>query len=189
MNTDEARKSLLEAKDIFDKNGVEFFLICGTCLGALRIGDIFPFDGDIDLGVKHEILIDNLDPLEESFLEKGYSVEYRWCQFGYKRSVDYRRGDVHICVRDYALSGDKRFHARIIAPDNNTPDGTCSIFNKNLFENMTTLKIRDVEFLVPTPAEDFMLAHYGDWKTERQTDHRCQADVLNSFHQLMENKK
>jgi len=188
MDINRAGEVLLEAKEIFDACGVEFFLICGTCLGAIRDGIIFPFDGDLDIGVKHEILIPKLDELEKAFLDKGYAVEYRSCQYGYKRSVDYRKDGIHICVRDYDLSGDKRFHARIIAPDNDTPDGTCSVFDKRIFEDLEKITFLGVEFLVPSPPEVYLKSHFGDWETPRPTDHRCQCDIEDSFKSLMEGK-
>ena len=189
MDINRAEEILLEAKELFDACDVEFFLICGTCLGAIRDNIIFPFDGDLDIGVKHEILIPKLDELEKAFLDKGYAVEYRSCQYGYKRSVDYRKDGIHICVRDYDIAGDFRFHARIICPDNNTPDGTCSVFPKEIFEGLKTIGFLGESFLVPNPPEDFMEYHFGDWRTPRPTDHVCQADIPDAFNKLMELKK
>jgi len=186
MDIKRAEKVLLEAKELFDKCGVEFFLICGTCLGAVREGIIFPYDGDLDIGVKHEILKDKLDDLEEAFLSRGYAVEYRSCQYGYKRAVDYRKDGIHICVRDYDTNGNKRFHARIISGDNDTPLGTCSIFKKELFDDLKEIEFLDKTFLVPNPPEEFLEAHFGsEWRTPNPTDHACRADVVDSFKDLV----
>jgi hypothetical protein len=189
MDIARAGEILLEAKEIFDECGVEFFLICGTCLGAVREGIILPYDGDIDLGVRHEILKKSIPLLSDAFRNRGYTVELRTCQYNYPRSMDFRKDLIHICVRDYDTSGDKVFHARIIAPDNDTPDGTCSIFDKKLFDEFKKVKLLGQEFLVPNPPEEFMAAHYGPWKIPNHTDHVCRADVENSFQSLIEGKR
>lgn len=189
MDINRAKEILLETKVIFDESGVEFFLICGTCLGAVREGIIMPYDGDIDLGIKHEILIAKIPLLTEAFKDKGYTVEIRTCQYNYPRSMDPRKDDIHICVRNFDISGDKRFQARIIAPDNDTPLGTCSVFDKKLFENLKKIEFLGKEFLVPNPPEEFLEAYYGDWRTPNSKDHKCKADIVNSFSKLIQGKK
>ncbi len=183
-----AERILLETKEIFDRCRMEFFLICGTCLGVIRENRIMPCDGDIDLGVKHELLKDNIHRLEQAFLDKGYMTEIRTCQYDYPRALDPHKDGIHICVRDFDLSGDKRFQARIIAPDNDTPPGTCSIFDAKLFENLKKIEFLGKEFLVPNPPEEFLEAYYGDWRTPNPKDHRCRADIVNSFDELIRGK-
>ena len=185
-----ATRILLEAKELFDNCHVEFFLICGTCLGAIREHDIIPSDGDIDLGVMHDLLRDNVTPLTIAFSTAGYAVETRSCQYGYVRSLDFRKEGIHICVRDYNVSGDKVFHARIIAPDNDRAEGTCSVFDKKLFDNLKTIDFLGTQFFVPNPPEEFMEAHYGQgWNVPVENDSECRADVVNSFKHLMLGKK
>ena len=45
-----AIEALREVKEVFDKHGIEFWLDCGTLLGAVRDGKFIPWDSDIDLG-------------------------------------------------------------------------------------------------------------------------------------------
>lgn len=189
MDIKRAEEILLEVKNIFDECNVEFFLICGTLLGPIREGRTLPWDGDVDIGVKHEILKDNIHFLERAFLDKGYTTELRTCQYGYARSFDVRKDLIHVCIRDYDVSGDKRFHARIIADDNISIEGTCSVFDKRLFDNLKTIDFLGVKFLVPNPPEDFLTAHYGAWEIPNYADSKCKADVKDSFNKLIKEKK
>lgn len=51
MNTTEAINALKECKRIFASNHITFWLEKGTVLGAIRHGELVPWDNDIDLGV------------------------------------------------------------------------------------------------------------------------------------------
>ena len=50
MDEKVAVEALRQVKEILDKHGVEYWLDCGTLLGAVRDGKFIPWDGDIDLG-------------------------------------------------------------------------------------------------------------------------------------------
>lgn len=45
------QEALLSMKDVLDRQGIPFFLACGTALGARRNGCFIPYDEDIDLGI------------------------------------------------------------------------------------------------------------------------------------------
>lgn len=50
MKEEIAVENLMEIKDIFDENGIGFWLDSGTLLGAVRNGKLIEWDEDIDLG-------------------------------------------------------------------------------------------------------------------------------------------
>jgi lipopolysaccharide cholinephosphotransferase len=60
-----------EVSDIFDKNGIRYFLICGSLLGAMRHGGFIPWDDDFDIAV----MSDDYDKAMQ-VLEKNVSSEY-----------------------------------------------------------------------------------------------------------------
>jgi len=62
MNMREAEKVLLQIRQLMDDLNIIFFLRHGTCLGAVRDGELIPWDDDIDIG--SIIGMNNLD--EES---------------------------------------------------------------------------------------------------------------------------
>ncbi len=47
----EKKEDLIRIKKILDKHNIEFWLDCGTLLGAVRDGKFIPWDSDADLGV------------------------------------------------------------------------------------------------------------------------------------------
>jgi len=83
---------LKDTKEVFDKYGVEYWLDCGTLLGAIRDGKVIPWDHDLDFGTwkrdeektkmafkelskkgYHTMLKDDGTP--DEFSKYGYSVE------------------------------------------------------------------------------------------------------------------
>ncbi len=68
-----ARKALEEIDKIFRDNNIEYFLIEGSALGAVRHNDIIPWDDDIDIGV----FLKDKDRAYK-LIEEGISSEFRW---------------------------------------------------------------------------------------------------------------
>jgi len=54
MDTEAAKKSILEFKELMDSLGIDFWLREGTLLAAVRNGEFFDWDKDIDVSVRVE---------------------------------------------------------------------------------------------------------------------------------------
>ena len=63
LNQDDAKSLLLDVKEVFDKNGMEFFLVFGTLLGAYRENNFIKHDTDIDIAVIGDGAEDAIDEL------------------------------------------------------------------------------------------------------------------------------
>ena len=70
--------------DICNKNGIKYFLIGGSCLGAVRHGGFIPWDDDIDLGMPRPEYERFLQIAEQS-LPDNFFLQY------YKTDLDYRQ--------------------------------------------------------------------------------------------------
>jgi len=169
MHMADAGKVLLEIRQLLNDANIIFFLRHGTCLGAVRDGELIPWDDDIDIG--SIIGMHNLD--EPSILQ---AVD------GFKRAgfqVKVLETDFHIGVELSKLG---------------IPvDWTCyRVFEKSilqypgvkipvqLYEDLSTVSLLDKPFLVPSPPEEYLTLKYGhDWRVPKKTG--FEADIIDSI--------
>jgi len=83
---DKARKELEEIKEIFDANNTEFFLLFGTCLGAVRAQNIIAWDFDLDVGVLDHT---NQSKIYESFIQHGFKFKRHAKRWQVSKRIDH----------------------------------------------------------------------------------------------------
>lgn len=66
-------QALEELDEIFKANGIQYYLIEGSALGAVRHQGIIPWDDDVDIG----IFLKDRDRVSE-LLKKGLSSSFQW---------------------------------------------------------------------------------------------------------------
>jgi len=165
MNKIIAKEVLLEAKAILEENEVPFFLIYGTCLGAVRDNGFIATDEDIDLGIMHEDLIPKIDKLHEDFLRHGFRVYGFSYPYNYKRAINIYKYDILIDIRNFEACEKGRFLQRI---DSNRYD----IANVYSFKNTVPMKFLGHDFYVPENTETYLEENYGpDWRTPEEGMH------------------
>jgi hypothetical protein len=67
MDIGEAKRNLEDLQSVFSEIGIQFFLLYGTLLGAVRDGQLIPHDTDIDIGIFREfedLLCDGLKKMQ-----------------------------------------------------------------------------------------------------------------------------
>jgi len=75
MQEDPMVNSLQQIKEVLDEHGIEFWLDCGTLLGAVRDGKFLPWEHDIDLGAwDHHVSDDLKISISKELCSKGFKV-------------------------------------------------------------------------------------------------------------------
>ena len=169
MDVGDAEKLLSEAKQIFDKHAVTFFLRQGTCLGAVRDHALIPWDDDLDLGSiidLHGFTVDAIEPTVESFRANGCYVEV--LHEGLYTSVKIFKYRIRIDWQCY------RVVKGTIAHYPGVP------FPVSLFTELAEVDFIGDKYLVPSPPEEYLRYKYGpDWNTPKQVGY--EKDVLDNM--------
>ncbi|MFC2019172.1 LicD family protein [Chloroflexota bacterium] len=103
---DALRHLLKQIKEVLDKHGIEFWLDCGTLLGAVRHGIFIPWDdSDIDIDAFHEYFSDSV---KLSIAKELFNSGYRVLLHQNKITIigDDASGDIYF----YRLNGHEAIH-------------------------------------------------------------------------------
>jgi len=149
-----AQEELREIKEIFDACNTKFFLIFGTCLGAVREQNIIAWDKDIDIGVLDDT---NKSKIHEMFIKHNFRfvlLDTRWhvAKRVYHTDIFWfsQRGDKIVCNETkgrWVFSAPVRF-----------------------FNVLEKVKIGNDEYLAPRPTDEYLTLVYGsDWKKPNKT--------------------
>ena len=171
MQMPNAEKVLLEIWDLLRDINVTFFLRHGTCLGAVRDGELIPWDDDIDIGS-----IIGMHNLDESTV--------------YKAVQKFESADFKVKV----LETD--FHIGVELSKFNIPiDWTCyRVYEESilqypgvkipvqLYESLGSIPLLGKTFSVPNPPEEYLTLKYGpNWRVPKQRG--FEADIIDSIPQ------
>jgi hypothetical protein len=171
MDISDAEQLLREAKQIFDAQGVVFFLRQGTCLGAVRDQALIPWDDDLDLGSiigLHGFTEDAIEPTVEAFRANECYVEV--LPEGLYTSVKIMKYRIRIDWQCY------RVVKGTIAHYPGVP------FPVDLFTELEEVDFNGGKYSVPSPPEDYLRYKYGpDWVTPKQAGY--EKDVLDNMPQ------
>jgi hypothetical protein len=136
-------ETLLKAADDLDAAGVVWWVMDGTCLSLVRSGDLEPWQKDIDLGVW------DIEEARRVLSAAGWPdlqpIANQFKSSG-KLDVTGHRRDGDLVLVDYLDNVTYQFSAR-------------------LFDTFGTVEALGRTFLTPSPVEDYLTEHYGDWRT------------------------
>lgn len=163
MNKEDAKEILFELKEILDGLDIEFWLNYATCVGAYRDKAFCEFDEDIDLGVKHEIIVPKMKLLKQVLQQRGFAMKAISTPFIYERALKVVKNNIHVDIIDYALNDGERFHPHYIHDH-------AVVHDAYLFEDLKTIDFLSREFLIPYHVEDFLVSIYGEnWHVPNST--------------------
>jgi len=153
FSIDKAQKDLREIKEVFDANNTEFFLLFGTCLGAVRNKNIIEWDYDIDIGVLDHT---SKSKIAVKLVEHGFKVT----QFpNYWLSIKRIRNDIiwFIRRRDKIVCIGQKNQESITIP-------------ARFFNDLVKVKIGNDEYLAPCHTEEYLNVVYGNnWREINKT--------------------
>ena len=169
MDIQKGEKSILEIKELMDDLDVIFFLRHGTCLGAVRDGQLIPWDDDIDIG--SIIGMNNLDEksiskIIDSFKLNGFKTEVSESPFHI--SVSLSKSGIPIDWTCYKiLQGYIYQYPAVKIP-------------VNLYDDLKPISFLGTSFLVPNPPEKYLSLKYGsEWMTPKKTGY--ENDIIKSI--------
>jgi len=180
LNTVKALTILLDLKKVLDAVGVMFWLDGGTLLGAYRENGFMESDFDIDVGILGED-DQHLLSIREGLSELGFgSFHLKEHPCGNKQ-LSWVKDGIPGDIFCYYKRDSVRFRVMFDITPNRTVRFIPCVYPSYIFDKFGTIDFMDygVEFLMPSPVEEYLERQYGDWKTDKspgefhwQTDYK-----------------
>ena len=155
MNKTVMACNMRDFKRIMDANGIKFFLIFGTLLGAVRDKDYIDWDTDVDTGCYYEDY-EKIKALDDKFRDVGFKVlpkEIIPPMDGYYIR-DQEKIEIWFFKKD----------ATHYAYDNKIK------YEHKFLDKLDTIDLCGTEFNTPSFREEFLEVTYGDWKTPKRRE-------------------
>ena len=169
MDIQKGEKSILEIKELMDDLSVVFFLRHGTCLGAVRDGQLIPWDDDIDIG--SIIGMNNLDEkaiykIIDSFKLNGFETVVSESPFHI--SVSLSKSGIPIDWTCYKIRQGYIYQYPAVK------------IPVNIYDDLKPIPFLGTTFFVPNPPEKYLSLKYGsEWKTPKKTGY--ENDIIKSI--------
>lgn len=183
MDKQKAIQNLKELSEILTSNNVRNFLVYGTCLGAVREGNIIEHDLDTDLGIMAE---DWKFDILRQFIEAGYEIRNIYGMFNYGCEIYLRKNGIKTDIMFFYKDEKKGQYWNCLWDNqcvNGEKDKIKHVYPKYNFDNFEfsfpKVKLGGELFNMPFSHNDYLSNVYGpDWRTpvkefDWRTDHKC----------------
>jgi lipopolysaccharide cholinephosphotransferase len=155
LSMDTRYNLLFQVDDIMRDLQINYWLTNGTALGLIRDNQLIPWDDDIDIDVYSEILMPKFQQMVMSLVNNGFVC--RVVERGATSKVSIFKDNFKISIGGIYLDGDYRRAKSCHYP-------------KKFYENSIQYKIKDKEFNIPGPVDEYLSYLYKDWKTPTRSD-------------------
>tara|TARA_Y100000310_G_C20346540_1_gene652298 strand:+ start:130 stop:738 length:609 start_codon:yes stop_codon:yes gene_type:complete len=154
MDMGNAKIALFEFDEILKDMGINYFLTCGTALGFYRDGNFIAWDDEIDVDILAEIYVDKFYEMKERFISEGFVVRaaYRGPGGITSKMAMFKYG-IKIATSGLFDDGNGFRCAHMVK------------YPANLFLKGEYFSYKGVEFLLPSPIEEYLTFFYGNWET------------------------
>ncbi len=168
INIENSTKALKEVKQILDDLGITFFLISGTCLGAIRENGLIQWDDDVDIGSvfgHHGCEEASLEEIVTAFRIKGFLTKPM-------------RSGPHAFLPLIKYSAKVSWEGCHII-DGNIEQYPSLNMPANFFIDLKEIDFLDEKYYVPNPPEEYLGLKYGnEWRVPKKHGF-YEMDVIN----------
>ena len=169
MEPGNAEKVLLEIWDLMSDISVTFFLRHGTCLGAVRDGELIPWDDDIDIGSiigMHNVDESTIQKVVEKFESANFDVKV--LETNFHVGVELSKYGIPIDWTCYRIREGNIFQY---------PGVKIPI---HIYEELKSIPLLGKSFYVPNPPEEYLTLKYGtQWRIPKRNG--FEADIIDSI--------
>ena len=151
---------LREAKVILDNLDIEFFLIGGALLGAIRDGNFIKWDWDVELGVFSENIVEKGTDVERAFRRQAFFVEM----------LDLTLENFKINVWKY----DTKYTLWGLHDDGEYRKRKRYKFPRSFFAPLDAVEFLGETYNTPSTPKEFLSYFYGDWRNPRVTNDKLE---------------
>ncbi len=169
MQIQNAEKVLLEIWYLLGDLNIVFFLRHGTCLGAVRDGELIPWDDDLDIGS-----IIGMHGLDESAVSgaverfKAADFQVKVMETDFHIAVELSKYDIPIDWTCYRVIQDSIFQY----PGVKIP--------VRIYGNLDSVSLLGKPFSIPNPPEEYLAIKYGpNWRVPKKTG--FEADIIDAI--------
>lgn len=182
MDRKQAVQNLKELSEIMTKNGVRNFLIYGSCLGAVREGDIIEHDLDTDMGIMAEDW--KFDILRQLF-EAGYEIRNIYGMFNYGCELYLRKNGIKTDIMFFYRDEENKKLWNCLWDNlckNGEKDKIKHVYPIDIFDDLNWVYLGGEYFYVPTYSDTYLSLVYGpNWRTpikefDWRKDHKCRGN-------------
>jgi len=172
INKEIARKNLLDMKKILEEHHVNFFLLYGTVLGALREKDFISHDTDTDIGIFEKEKANLIESIP-SLLDAGFTlIRTKFPD----DLVTFMREDEYIDIGIFT----KEKHA---LKEYYTYQG--NLIDLHFLDTLEEIEFLGEKFYVPSSTELFLEKNYGkDWRIPCKDEPAMNLGYKNSYYRL-----
>jgi phosphorylcholine metabolism protein LicD len=143
---------------------IDFFLIMGVLLGAIREKNFIKWDWDVELGFMTDSIINRTNEIKETFEKKNFIYELVNDEYkNFKINLYYKKNKYTLWGLHHKGDWVQRAAYR---------------FPQKYFDRFDKLDFRGETYNIPNNVEDLLVFIYGDWKVPQKSD--IKTDYLNS---------
>jgi phosphorylcholine metabolism protein LicD len=154
----------LKICEILNKLDINYFLITGVLLGAIRENDFIPWDWDVELSVFSDEVPEKLDLLIDEIKTSGFTIEKYYKELSTLK-IDFV-GKLPKETTAYTINGWNH-------------DKIKNIFWRRTYKipdhfllNMKKIHFFEKYHFAPYPPEKFLEYQYGNWKKPLKTSNK-----------------